>query len=115
MSSEQHIELGSSRSKHDYDDLTKIKKWFDEHDPFDTNDGKLRSLSSGLTACECDGVNCDDTESVGAKLQKQLHNVSMAKASIKRSEQVKTLDSLLPGFKVDKEKLVFNPTIFLLD
>ena len=30
---------------------------------------------------------------------------------IKRSEQVKTLDSLLPGFKVDKEKLVINPTI----
>jgi hypothetical protein len=111
MSSEQHIELGTSRSNRDFHDLTKIKEWFDEHDPFDMSDGKLRSLSSALTACIGDGINCDDTECVGANLQKQLDNASIAKASIKRSEQVKTLDVLMPGFKVDREKVVINPTI----
>ncbi len=43
---EQHIELGSSRCKRDFQDLVKIQEWFDQHEPFE---GKLRSLSSGLT------------------------------------------------------------------
>ena len=47
--SEQHIELGISRCKRDFQDLLKIQKWFDQHEPFDVKEVKLRSLSSGLT------------------------------------------------------------------
>ena len=31
--SEQHVELGSSRSKRDYDDLKKIQNWFNAFEP----------------------------------------------------------------------------------
>ena len=63
--SEQHVELGESRSNRDYSDLNTVKAWFDQHEPFDQNETRLRSLSSGLTASQSDGVNCHETEKVG--------------------------------------------------
>ena len=55
--SEQHIELGKSRCKHDFEDLLKIQEWFDQYEPFDVKEVKLRSLSSGLTTTEGDDIN----------------------------------------------------------
>ena len=109
--SEQHIEFGTSRSKHDYEDLRKIQKWFNQYEPFNPNQPKLCSLSSGLTAADDDGVNCDQTEQVGARIHKQLDRVSVIDASIKRSDQVQSLDHLHPGIQVDKKKVHINPTL----
>ena len=111
MTSEQHIELGLSRSKRDFQDLSKIQEWFDQHEPFDLNEPRLRSLSSGLTATNGDGINCDQTEIVGAKIQKTLDNVTVLEASIRRNEQIQSLDHLYPGLKVDKQKVHINPTL----
>ena len=111
MTSEQHIELGISRSRRDFKDLSKIQEWFDQHEPFDLNEPRLRSLSSGLTAADGDGINCDRTEVVGAKIQKSLDNMTVLEASIRRSEQVQSLHHLYPAFKVDKKKVHINPTL----
>ena len=75
--SEQHIELGNSRCKHDFQDLVKIQEWFDQHEPFHTNEGKLQSLSSGLTATDSDGINPDKTEKVGMKIHMQLDGLNV--------------------------------------
>ena len=109
--SEQHIELGISRSKRDLEDLSNIQEWLNVHEPFNLNEPRLRSLSFGLSAAGGDGVNCDKTEQVGAQIQKKLDNVSITQATIKRSEQVRSLDHLYPGIKVDKKKVNINPTI----
>ncbi|XP_065911780.1 uncharacterized protein [Dysidea avara] len=109
--SEQHIEFGTSRSKRDYEDLRKIQSWFNQYEPFDPNQPKLCSLSSGLTASDDDGVNCDQTEQVGAKIHKKLDNMSIIDASIKRSDQVRSLDHLQPGIQVDKKKVTINPML----
>ncbi len=74
--SEQHVKLGTSRTKRDQEDLGKIQSWFSQHEPFNLNQPKLCSLSSGLTASEGDGVNCDEEEQVGSKIHKKLDNVS---------------------------------------
>ena len=95
--SEQHVELGISRSKRDFEDRNRIQEWFNQHEPFDLSENRLRSLSSGLTATDGDGVNCDKTEEVGSKIQGQLDNVCVIEASIKRREQVLSLDHLYPG------------------
>ena len=79
--SEQHIELGISRSKRDFEDLSNIQEWFNLHEPFNLNELRLRSLSSGLTGAGGDGVNCDKTEQVGAQIQKKLDNVSHKRQS----------------------------------
>ena len=33
--SEQHVELGISRSKRDFKDLNRIQEWFNQHEPFE--------------------------------------------------------------------------------
>ena len=103
--------MGTSRSTRDYEDLIKIQDWFDQHEPFNVNEPRLRSLSSGLNAADGTGVNCDETEKVGMKIHKQLDNVSVVDASIKRNDQVRSLDHLLPGIQVDKKKIHINPTL----
>ena len=86
--SEQHMELGT-RSNRYFTDLHNIQEWLNQPEPFDLNEPRLRSLSSGLTASDGDGVNCYKTE-VGAHIQKKLDNMNGIEASIKRSDQVFT-------------------------
>ncbi len=109
--SKQHIELGASRSKRDIDDLTKIQEWFHQHEPFNLNEKRLHSLSSGLATSNGDGVNCDKTEQIGAKIHEQLNQINFTEATIKRSHQVQSLDHLLPGIEVDKKKVDINPIL----
>ncbi len=67
------------------------------------NEGRLRSLSSGLTATSDDGINCHRTEEIGAEIQQLLDNVSVTEATIKRSRQIKSLDRLYPGVQINKK------------
>ncbi len=106
--SEQHVELSSSRCSRDFQDLSKIKEWFDQHESFNLDENGLCSL--GLTAADGDGINCDRAEEVGARIQKKLDHVSIAQASLKRKDQVKSLNHLQPGIQIDKEKCQINPT-----
>ena len=91
----KHIELGISRCQRDFEDLCKIQVWLSQHEPFDMNEGRLQSLSSGLTATCDDGINCHRTEEIGAEIQ-LLDNVSVTEATIKCSRQIKSLDRLYP-------------------
>ena len=55
-SREQHEETGKSRRKHDFEDLIKVMKWFDQHDIFCLKTTKIYSLSTGVTATEGDSI-----------------------------------------------------------
>ena len=72
-SSEQHVELGSSRIKRDNSDLKRLIDWFDAHEPFDPRLPLLQSISSGITALDEDGVNCDEAEKVGFLFQRNVY------------------------------------------
>ena len=76
-------------------------------EPFDSNEDRLRSLVDLLLLM----VMCDKTEEIGWKLQKQVDNIGVLKASIKRSEQVKSLEHLYLEVQVDKQKVHINPTL----
>ena len=75
------------------------------------NQNSVRLSSSDLTAADDDGVNCDQTEQVGAKLHKQLDKVCVIHASIKRSDYVPSLDLLHPGILVDRKEVHINPAL----
>jgi hypothetical protein len=107
--SEQHIDFGTSRSNRDFADLGTIQEWLDQHEPFNLNEPRLRSLSSGLTASDGDGINCNKTEEVGVHIHRKIDNMSTVEASIKRNDQVRSLDHLHPGIKVDKQKINIHP------
>ena len=107
--SKQHIEFLTSRSNRDFADLNTIQEWLDQHEPFTLNEPRLRSLSSGLMASDGGGINCNKTEEVGVHIHRKIDNMSAVEASIKRSDQVKSLDHLHPGIKVDKQKINIHP------
>ena len=62
---EQHIELGEARLKRDNNDLIKVQKWFERHNPFDESDANLKSIYSGIVASSNSGIICDVIEQVG--------------------------------------------------
>ena len=86
-------------------------KWLAQHNPFDIQSPELRSLSSGLTASDGDGVNCDEVEEVVSLLQGKLDDVKYHEASIKRTEKVRTLIHLTKGIKIDQETVHVEPLI----
>ena len=109
--SNQHVELGKSRMKRDNDDLEKVRTWFESHNPFDECNPLLRSIATGVTSTEADGINCDDAEAVGEAIQKQLTGVSYSKATLKKKDRIKTLESLEVGVRIDKEKVHVDPLL----
>ena len=56
-------------------------------------------------------VKNHETERIGAKIQTKLDNVSIPDATIKRSEQIRSLEHLCPGILVEKQKIHINPTL----
>lgn len=88
--SHQHPDCSTSRIKRDNDDMHKVVAWLDLHDPFCVADGKLCSLSSGLTASESDCITCDDAESVGAQMHSKVDNTSFAETTFRKCDTVRT-------------------------
>jgi len=68
----EHADVGTARTRRDAHDLEKIIDWLRLHNPFVSSDGMLRCLSSGVTACDADGVNCDLAETIGASIHSKL-------------------------------------------
>jgi len=90
-------------------DVSKLVGWFKNFDPFGQPDKHLRSLSSGVTATDGDGIYCDYVEQVGAAIHKQFSD-----AVLRKKNQVKTLEQLHKDFIVDN-KIVFVHTNQLFD
>ena len=107
--SEQNVDLSCSRILRDINDLQTLKDCFDVHDPFDEDEPRLKSLSSGLIG---DGaINCDEAEEIGRKIQETLNGVKMEKASIKRKDKVQNFEDLMPATKIDDKVVHIDATI----
>ena len=69
-SSEQHEEIGKSRTKQDYQDCLKFFNWLTRRNPFLIPDGNLHSLSGGMVSIQGkDDVNCERAEDIGKKFK----------------------------------------------
>lgn len=110
-SSEQHVDLGAARIHRDSSDLDLITVWLDQFNPFETNDNNLRSLSNGLTATEGDGINCDQADIIGNDIQKNLDNTLIANAKIPRNKQLKSLQHLKQGIRINSETVPIDPSV----
>ena len=90
-SSEQHEEIGKSRTKQDYQDCLKFLNWLTIRNAFLIPDENLHSLSSGMVSIQGkDDVNCKRAEDIGKKIQAALGNTAYNNASVKRKDQIKT-------------------------
>ena len=104
-------ELGSSRKTRDFADLSKLINWFehDSHNPFDPEPTELVALDYGMIANE--DVNCDNAEAIGMAIQNKRNNISLHAASVKRSDQAVTLNSLKPTLSNGDDQVVIDPLI----
>ena len=107
-----HEELGKSRHQRDFDDLQKMLEQLDYFNPFDGTRIALQSLSLGLVADE--SINCDNAEEVGRAIYTKLDHVSVAKCTIKRLDQVKSLGILKNAVKIKSQTVNTDPTRLLL-
>ena len=105
------MELSTSRRTRYNNDIGKLLTWFNTNDPFDTNLSTLRSLSTGLTASSNDKIDCDDVENVGLRIQAKLDGVCFEGATIKRTDQVRTLACIQNEIKVNNEPDHIDPLV----
>ena len=85
--------------------------WIENHNPFDDNEPLLRSIATGLKATEGDGINRDEAEKIGQAIQDQLDGISITEATIKKKDQIKTLELLKMGVEINKEKIHVDPML----
>jgi hypothetical protein len=101
--SEQHLEMSSSRRKQDYEDANKFYNWFESRNPFTYEDADLHSLSTGAVSVNgTDNVNCEEAESIGEKIQSSLDDKSIKDAKIKRKDEAKSIAVLKKVVKTKK-------------
>ena len=93
--SEQHIELGNSRKSRDLADCLKFYDWIKYRNPFTFQDEHLHLLSSGLVSKSDDMVNCDQAVELEHQIHRQLDTISYKDATIKRKDQMVSLDRLM--------------------
>ena len=111
-SSEHYTDLRASRRKQDEEHGLKFTASLQERNPFGFEDENLYSLSTGIIFMTSkDSVNCEYAEELGLKIQKELDNVLLSAATIKRKNQIKTLASLLNTVKVDKVQVHVSTTV----
>ena len=111
--SEQHLEMGTTRRLQDYDDCITFLTWFESRNPFNMESNDLHSLSTGVVSVKgVDKVNCEDAEAIGALIHGMLDNVNLTKAKIKKKDQLSSLDSLTKMVRVGEQSSVcVNPTV----
>ena len=115
-SSPQHAELGKLRHHHDLNDLHKIIKWLDSHNPFESDVASLQSLSSGrpISGNKDDDINCDNAEEVGYRIQASMDNQVFSDVKLRKKDRVKTLQELQPGVKFGKKTVHLDPSTLCL-
>ena len=84
--SDQHIEIGTSRRNINTEALKRLVDWFDNNNPFDPSYSSLRSFISGITASSENNIGCDTAEIVGKSIQKKLVNFNIETFKIKRTD-----------------------------
>jgi len=100
-SSEQHLEMGCKRRKHDFEDGKRFHRWFETRNPFTYKDCDLHSLSLGTVSIDGkDNVNCENAEAIGKRIQEHLNGVVFTNAKIKRKDQAQPLAALKKTLKI---------------
>ena len=106
--SEQHLGMGFKRRLSDFEDSRKFFEWFETRNPFTYEDTNLHSLSTGaVSVIGKDMVNCENAEAVGLSIQQSLDNVNFTDATIKRKDQLRSLESLTKSIKIDDKNSIF--------
>jgi hypothetical protein len=107
---DEHAEMGKSRISRDNTDMNKLLSWFEANDPFLTTDNRLCCLSTGLTATDGDGINCDTADEIGAAIHAQMDNKMLMDVVLKKRDQMKTLTKLQKCVTANNKQIFLHTT-----
>ena len=100
--------MGFKRRLSDFEDSRNFFEWFETRNPFTYEDTNLHYLSTGaVSIIGKDMVNCENAETVGLSIQQSLANVNFTDATIKRKDQLRSLESLTKRIKIDDKNSIF--------
>lgn len=106
--SSQHIDASDTRVNKDRSDLSKLVKFFQEHNPFpDIKD--LVSLSSGMVANNT--VNCFDAFEIGKKILESKYGQNMKDVKFSRKDSVVTLFSMNNKMQIGDQVVLIDPNL----
>lgn len=110
ITSEQHVDLRSSRIEVDKKDLKKFMEWLEQHSPFSKSIKTLQSISNGVIAT--DDVNCHNVFEIGCEAMKVITGVPFSDLHISRKYKIKTLDDMKFSRSGPKDNVVNTNQIF---
>ena len=76
---------------------------------------KLYSLSTGYKVEECDETNCDNAESIGYNIQKDLDCKSVEEVKVNCNKYVRTLQSIKKAINIECQIYILIHQFFLID
>ena len=89
-----------------------IYEYLQDHSPFQKPE-QLMSIHSGLVD-DNNLVNCDDAESIGARIQAKMDGKTYLGFSFKRTDKITNLQSLHSTVKSNGDEVDINPTTLFL-
>ena len=101
--------MEKNRIKRDSADFKKAELFFEVHNPFEEPD--LRNLFTGLTAKTDNQINCDQAAEIGKIINEKLDGISFSNFLIKPKEQIKSLEELKVGVKLEKETIYVDLSV----
>jgi len=111
-SKSQHAEVGASRRRRDFVDMSKVKAFLQEYSPFRfTGNMQLVSICSNVVAGPQDAVNCDEAEEVGRHIHDTWDKCSYSAVVLRKASQVKTLAYLKSSNSTTGNKIAIEPSI----
>lgn len=106
--SQQHHDTTDARIKRDEEDVFKLVKWLQMHNPFSEND-VLISLASGVTANET--INCHKVFEIGVEAMKKIDGLNFKEIKFKRSNKCLPLLAVNSKIKINNEIVSVDPLL----
>lgn len=101
---DEHKDVSKARTARDATDVHKLTNFLNLNSPFRfTDDLRLVSLSSGVSAGPDDGVNCDTAETIGYEIQQSWDGEKYSEVTLRKASLIKTLANMHNLYKLDEE------------
>lgn len=107
-SSEQHVEMRSSRINRDSDDAKNLMDWLCQHSPF-PEVKELMSISTGVIGDE--KINCHMSQEVGSAGISKIIVSDFYTVKFKRNDRIKSLGVMNAGIRIEDDIVPINPVL----
>ena len=107
----QHVEVGATRMRRDYEDLCNLKSHLLQYSPFRFADSmRLIHVSSGISSTTEDELNGCAAEEVGLRILGEWDNQPYGAVKPWKADRVKTMALLLSGCSSGSMNISLDPT-----